>query len=112
MQGRERQVFGRGVSAGLPLSQRPQRQGGGTGEDVVVGPPAARQGVRLEQLADSAEGEVLLERCAACGKNGQTAAPGEFRRGAQQRRLTNARRTIDDDEAPPRPLRIREAALE
>ena len=63
-------------------------------------------------MADSTVGEVLLERCASGGKNGQTAAAGQFRRRAQQRRLTDARRTIDDDESTPRPLRIREAALE
>ena len=56
------------ASAGFPFSPRSQRQGGGTGEDVVLGPPAGRQGERLEHLAHGAVGEVLLERCTACGE--------------------------------------------
>jgi hypothetical protein len=94
------------------ISQGLHRQSGCTGENVVCGWSAVGQGERIEQLPDSAEGEVLLERLAAGDKNVQASAAGECGYRRQQRCLPNARRTIDDDEASPRPLRVRDAALE
>ncbi len=94
------------------LSQGLHRQSGCTGKNVICGRSAVGQGKRLEQLPDSAKGEVLLERCAASGKNGRAAVAGVCRHRTQQRCLSNTRWTIDDDEHTSRHLRVRDAALE
>jgi hypothetical protein len=53
----------------------------------------------VEQLADDPEAERPLELGAACSQHEQVLVLRDGQRGVQQRRLADARRAVDDDQA-------------
>ena len=70
-----------------------------------------RQG-RLEQLAHHAEGEVALELAAARAQRPRPRRVGHGARGADERRLADARRALDHQQAAAAVLRPRHRRLD
>ena len=117
MQDGERRV-GRGDLALAALGQRPgqaeqpPRHPRRTLQEIVARARGSLRQGRLEQLPDHAEGEVALELATARAQGPRPRRLGDRPHGADERRLADARRALDHEQAAVAALRPRHRRLD